>query len=501
MIGKVRSMNDEVRIGLLDRLQGWTSEQIMTRTNERIDGLTLSRREEVRAVNKPGQGELGPVKAARGDIGLHHSHFPRFRAIPGNSGSNKFFCEVPGAPCPPRRRSLVFLVKQALGSTDVDPGITGDNLGGRGMVSEQRVYMIQTARMAWRIVLAALFTVCFVARISAGEQTKIPASDARFRYEGRFDFASTNGPVVIWQASRITFGFSGNAIGLLFDGAKGQNFFNAAVDGSNSVVEIRDEAGAQTFKLSGFGNGRHHLALFKRSEASAGTVEFCGVELMSAAMLWSSEAPGYKLRMEFIGDSITVGACNEDGAEDQWNSRRTHNAALSYARLTADAFLADHRNIAVSGMGIAAGWVDVRAGEVWDKVYPNPLSPGADLAQWTPNVVFVNLGENDDSFPRAHGQPFPTNYTSGYVSLVRAIRGARPNARIVLLRGGMFGGAQSPALREAWESAVTQLETGDKKISHFVFKHWTKTHPRVADDQSMANELIAWLKQQQFMLP
>lgn len=219
--------------------------------------------------------------------------------------------------------------------------------------------------MGRSIVLALFFTVCSVARIAAEAASRFPASDARFRYEGRFDFSRTSAPVIIWQASRISFDFSGNTVGLLFDDAKGQNFFNAAVDESNTVVEIRAEARPQAVRLSGFGNGRHHLTLFKRSEARAGTVEFCGVELSPDAKLWPSPPPAYKLRMEFIGDSITVGACNEDGAEDQWSNRRTHNAALSYAALTAKAFLADPRNIAVSGMGIAAGWTEVRAGEVW----------------------------------------------------------------------------------------------------------------------------------------
>src|SRR5271166_3533980 len=51
---------------------------------------------------------------------------------------------------------------------------------------------------------------------------QIPASDARFRYEGRFDFADTNAPVVVWQASRISLDFEGDTLGLQFDDAKGQ---------------------------------------------------------------------------------------------------------------------------------------------------------------------------------------------------------------------------------------------------------------------------------------
>mgnify|MGYP000408550297 CR=1 FL=1 len=34
-------------------------------------------------------------------------------------------------------------------------------------------------------------------------------------------------------------------------------------------------------------------------------------------------------------------------------------------------------------------------------------------------------------------------------------------------------------------------EAGDAKVHHFVFQHWTETHPRVVDDRAMADELIA----------
>ena len=327
----------------------------------------------------------------------------------------------------------------------------------------------------------------------------ILAADKRFHYEGRFDFSHSNAPVVIWQASRISLDFEGGTLALFFDEAKGQCFFNAQMDGSNTVVEVREGMAAQPATFSGLGAGRHHLMLFKRSEAAAGTVRFHGIEIGPAMKAWSPPNISYKLKMEFIGDSITVGACNEDGAADQWDNRRTHDSAFSYAALTADAFSADYRNIAVSGMGIATGWVEPKAGEIWDRLYSETNSPHADLSLWTPQIVFINFGENDGSFSSAHGQPFPTNFTAGYVSLVQAIRKAYPAAQIVLLRGGMFNGAQSEPLRRAWESAVTQLEASDKAISHFVFKHWTANHPRVTDDRVMADELTAWLRQQPFM--
>jgi lysophospholipase L1-like esterase len=332
-----------------------------------------------------------------------------------------------------------------------------------------------------------------------GLTLQIPAADKRFRYEGRIDFSDANAPVLIWQASRVRIDFDGPAVRLLFNGAKGQNYFNALVDGSNAIVEANDGMPVQPAMLSGFGPGRHHLELFKRSEANAGTVHFEGIEIAPRANVWTTPPPRYRLKMEFIGDSITVGACNEDGATDQWVNRRTHNCALSYATLTADAFAADYRNIAVSGMGVAIGWVPMKAGLIWDRLYPDTNSPPADLHAWTPDLVLVNLGENDGSYPTAHGQTFPTNFTAGYIALIHAVRAAYPTAHIVLLRGGMFNGAQNQSLREAWESAVGQLEATDNGVRHSVFTHWTSTHPRVADDRIMADELIGWLKQQEFM--
>jgi hypothetical protein len=167
--------------------------------------------------------------------------------------------------------------------------------------------------------------------------------------------------------------------------------------------------------------------------------------------------------------------------------------------MTAEAFGADHRNICVSGMGIITGYVDVNAGQMWNKLYSRASSPVADLKAWVPDVAFVNLGDNDESFTKKNNQPFPVDFVDKYVSLVKEIRAAYPKAHIVLLRGGMVGGMSSEPLNKAWKEIVTQLETGDKNISHFVFKYKAMNHPRVAEDRILADELITWLKQQDFM--
>ncbi|ACB77599.1 SGNH/GDSL hydrolase family protein [Opitutus terrae] len=361
--------------------------------------------------------------------------------------------------------------------------------------------MFSVRSLALLLVALTVASTSFV-RAAAPASTFVAADDPGFVYEGRFDQANPAAPVVVWQASRIRVAFEGDSIALQFADAKGQSFFNAQVDGRTQLVALREGRPAEGTSLSGLGAGRHELVLFKRSEASAGTVRFRGVELPSDARLLPSERPSYRLRMQFFGDSITAGACSEDGAADQWADRSTHNNVVSYGALTAAAFQADYRNIAVSGMGIAIGWTEVKAGQMWDRIYPSADSPRADVASWVPDVLFINLGENDDSFSTAKHRPFPVDdYVNGYVALVQSFRRAWPDVQIVILRGGMFGGSQSEQLRKPWEKAVAQIEATDPHVSHFVFTHWASTHPRVADHRAMADELIAWLREQPFMKP
>lgn len=351
-------------------------------------------------------------------------------------------------------------------------------------------------------------TLCLVACAYAAEplapaivspMQSIPAEDSRFRYEGRIDRSNAAAPAIIWQASQIAIDFEGPALALRFEWIEGQNLFDVTVDDTTAVLAVNNAGHSRLALPQPLGPGRHRLTIFKRTEAAAGTARFRGIEIALGAHAWVPAATKYKLKLQFIGDSITAGACNEDGSTDQWEDRSTHNNARSYAAFTAADLAADYRNIAVSGMGVVRGYVEPRAGQIWDRVYPVATSPRADLTSWIPDVVCLNLGENDDSFTTTNKLPFPAGFTEAFVALVRSVRAAYPAAHIVILRGGMYGGANSEPFREAWGSAVRRLKAGDPRIHSYVFQHWSSNHPRVSDARVMADELLAWLEKQKFM--
>ncbi len=326
------------------------------------------------------------------------------------------------------------------------------------------------------------------------------ASDPAFRFEGRIDARDASSPVLIWQGTSVRADFEADAVTLCFGAAKGVSFFDFEVDGAASVIAVNENSAPVQIRFPlPLSAGRHHLKLFKRSEADAGYVAFLGIELPACAKLHAPESMPPKRSLQFFGDSITVGACNEDGTVDQWENLATHNNALSYGALTAKALNAACRNASVSGIGIVEGYMPKRAGQIWNKLYPEPDAPKSDERGWLPEVVFVNYGENDDSFSRNQNLNFPAGFADGYVALVQSMRETYPQAEIVLLLGGMFGGAKSELLRKAWTAAVQRLEAADARVQHYLFQHWSETHPRVSDHQAMAAELVTWLKAQRFM--
>jgi lysophospholipase L1-like esterase len=334
---------------------------------------------------------------------------------------------------------------------------------------------------------------------SSAKTRFIAPSDPRFRYKGRFDTVDTSRPGVVWEASTISIDFEGAELGVRFGGVKGQVFFDARVDDSSAVLALHEGSPPLTLTVPVRGTGRHHLVLFKRTEASAGSAHFEGIEVAPDAGVFADDSPAPKMKMLIVGDSITAGACDEDGPKDQWEDRSTHNAAYSWAALTAAAFSADYQNISISGIGLAAGYDDVLIGQVWDRTYPSASAPKANLNAFVPDVVLVLLGDNDDSFPRDHHLPFPSNFGSNYASFIQSLRVAYPKSEIVLLNGAMWAGIHSPELGAAWGTVVRSLEAGDPAISHYTFAHWTSNHPRVSDHKALADELDTWLGKQHFM--
>jgi lysophospholipase L1-like esterase len=242
--------------------------------------------------------------------------------------------------------------------------------------------------------------------------------------------------------------------------------------------------------------GEHELRVVKRTEGAMAEARFFGLRLDADGKLLAPP-PARPLRLEFYGDSITAGACNGDMGVDQYDDLSTHDGTRAYGALTAQRLGADYVGIAVSGIGITRTWGDLLMPQVWDRVAPHADAPVAAPDPRGPDVVLVNLGQNDHGLPASRGEPFPDEFAARYLDFVRQLRHRYPHARLVLLVGGMTAWKDEPRLLPAVHAAMQRLRAeGDPLVWSYTFDAFSYAHPRIDVHQRMSDELVAFLRDQ-----
>jgi hypothetical protein len=310
---------------------------------------------------------------------------------------------------------------------------------------------------------------------------------------GRVDWGIPESPVFIWQGTEARLRLSGGRIGARFANAWGPNCYNLIVDGQERSFRLA-EGGAHDYLLDGFlPEGSHEVSLWKRSEAYSSHAAFLGFLADPDARL-GPLLPERPLRMEFFGDSITAGACNEDPGEDQYLDPYTHDAYLSYGAIAARELGADYVGTAVSGVGLCYSWNPRLMPGIWDRLYPEADSRPYAFSGRKPDVAVIALGQNDHGYPLSVGKPFPDDFAQRYIGLGRSIRSVYPEAYIVCAIGGMTAYRESPELRDAFGQAVSELKRGDGRVLSIVFKAASRAHPRVAVHRKLADELESFLR-------
>jgi lysophospholipase L1-like esterase len=329
-------------------------------------------------------------------------------------------------------------------------------------------------------------------RLAAAPQgaVLVPPDHQGLEWTGRIDRSNPKALVLIWQGTELRCSFTGTRIGFLFGKGRERNFFNAAIDGQIHVIKIGDDAEAAYAPAEKLPQGKHELILYKRSEAAMGQAPFLGLLLEPGAEILPKPQKR-TLKLEFYGDSITAGACDEDPGADQYDDLSTHNHYRSYGAITARNLGAESVSISVSGIGICESWDPRVMGQIWDRLYCDPEGRPWDFSGPEPDAVIINLGQNDFGFPDFHWKPFPPDFRKRYVDFVRGIRARYRGARIFCVLGGMRCYEESPALRGAFDGALGELAREDALVSSYVFKAWAPGHPRVDVHERMANELTA----------
>ncbi|MBR6567145.1 MAG: GDSL family lipase [Clostridia bacterium] len=210
------------------------------------------------------------------------------------------------------------------------------------------------------------------------------------------------------------------------------------------------------------------ITLVKLSEAMYSSVKL--TKAASYGMKDIEPTEEKKLKIEFIGDSITCGYGTDGGAYGSF-STQTENFTKTYAYLTAEKLDADYSAVCYSGYGVLTGYTE--NGKINDKVVMNEYEKAChltgqedllwDFSKEINNVVVINLGTNDASYcsGSSYGKQL---FTDAYVQMLRTVREKNPYAYILCILGDM-----NNSLYPSIENAVSQYsqQTADSRVEAF----------------------------------
>ena len=165
-----------------------------------------------------------------------------------------------------------------------------------------------------------------------------------------------------------------------------------------------------------------------------------------------------KLRIEYIGDSITCAYGIECLSTSEPFQTTTQNFEKSYAFLSAKELDADYSGVCYSGSGVAGG------GNQMPQYYTKTNAFTSYNEEWNfekfPNdVVVMNLGTNDSGYA---AESKHDEYIQEYTNFLGLIREKNPNAYIICTLGMMGCDNLFPLI----EKAITLF--GDEKVSGFL---------------------------------
>ncbi|WP_111978186.1 SGNH/GDSL hydrolase family protein [Algibacillus agarilyticus] len=355
--------------------------------------------------------------------------------------------------------------------------------------------------------LINMATLLFVISYSSMAQVQIGADDDGFLYTGRVDFKMPKQPWLSWPGSSIKATFTGDELVIIFDDQLGKNYYNVILNGDDqfpTVLELKKGRHEYdlSYLLTNTASKVNELEIFKRTEGHEGGTHFLGLKLADKANLLA-KPKALKRRIAFFGDSITSGMGNEapDNAKDNIGADKNHY--WSYAPITARHLNAEFHTISSSGIGFMVSWFDHVMPQVYDQISGVGDNDTVwDFAQWQPDVVVINLGQNDswliDNEKRLQPEPSPKDITAAYKRFVLRLMTHYPNARFVSVLGSMDA---THSKRAHWpryiQTALNEINaenpTANIELIQFDFTGY-RAHPRVKQHINNAKKLIAHIK-------
>lgn len=359
--------------------------------------------------------------------------------------------------------------------------------------------------------LLAVLLLFYLSNFVVAQKSFVSPDHKQLKYHGRVSFEDKKSPALYWSGTAVEGVFEGTALDIILDDSLGRNFYNLIVDGDEENAKVIScEKGKKVYKgFDNLKNGKHHFLLFRRTEMTEGRTFFLGLEIEGKAKLYKLPANKKRLKVEVYGNSITCGMGNLDESRVKNDDLALEDNYWAYGAIACRKLGAEYRAISRSGIGITVSWYNQIMPDIYNRLNPNNPESKWDFSIWTPDVVVVNLFQNDSwlqkrpkhpEYKRRFGNENPTkeNTISQYISFVQSVRKEYPKAVIICALGSMDATREGSPWMGYIKEAVNKMkvEYKDNNI-HTLFFPFTQTggHPIVSEHKEMAEQLASFIKE------
>jgi len=341
---------------------------------------------------------------------------------------------------------------------------------------------------------ALCFTVVSFALVSVACTPSEPKSALdTVLVEGRAQISEA-GVRLSFPGSQLKLATPSNEISLEFDfeNAVPDRVFDYQVNGGGWTQQPVPAQGTFSYSLSyPIRDGRGmKVDIIRRTEAWQGDMIF---KTAVAEEGFIAPDPLPKIKLLFIGDSITAGAGTTFRYGENSEKIAASNARLAYPRVLGDRLNAQVHHVAYGGRGLVRDWQGItetnNAPQFYDRVLPDNPDLRWDPADYQADIVSVMLGTNDFN----QGIPERESWTQAYRDFVTRIRSDYPKAQVFLISSPMTGGEKGGVLKAYVKEVAESFETPSVQylqVGQYFGEAWD-SHPTAAEHQKIADELEA----------
>lgn len=243
----------------------------------------------------------------------------------------------------------------------------------------------------------------------------------------------------------------------------------------------------------------HKITLIKITEAAMSYAKLVSIHIEGGELLPLPIDEDNRLKVEFIGDSITCGYGVYGEPESEYHIRE-EDGLKTYAAYAAKELNLNARYTAVSGFGVYTKYDGDREG-ILPKVYPYTNyfvdeEEVYDFKEFIPDVFVINLGTNDSG--HLHNPEVQEGFVKNYTAFLEYLKSYAPDSAVLCICGTLCTNAFSfieTAVSLARENGLKKLYTYELPFHNVELDGMASWHPSLLTQQKDGKRLADKLRE------